>query len=494
MPRELRDHIYGFLLDAAETQYIPTPGLANDFVEKNEKHGTAGTYHYHTNILAVNKTISAEARQVLIEKNRFVVVKYKCPGLIWTLHQHDVPIVVVRDTILLPDCALSVSLEWPTPPFVTIKMPEYFDLSLPSSKETGTVLMLGRDLPRFIELLRFLCQDTLWDRVYVLSERGANIAVKCARARSKLKLALAFFNTPARREHNDTQHSLLRPFKTAYGAGFDLTINGVPDEAEVTAIKKAMSPPLIWLRALVWDRYDATMILKERADRYALSGDLSTAAERYSYMRVNADTEVIAALGPPKYASDSEVVSAYQQLCLLELTNILSLAWINFRRGYVKVALDDMNEALAGDLPKYVTWQSYTKLGHIFIMSMITGSNTPVGTTQLRQGVQDMTRDMGIYSQKYDDDVHMAHDAQLLKDVMSVHGPDWRPIVDLHATSACALPTRTFELALRFPTKPRADTLVGWMDTAHLAELSVSNKKTILALQQKRGLPVTEDL
>lgn len=76
LPRELRDQIYGYLLDNKYTRVKRTYDPDSD--QANSENGLTA-YHFHTNILGVNHAIHDEAEKLLYERNVFVVASYTCP-------------------------------------------------------------------------------------------------------------------------------------------------------------------------------------------------------------------------------------------------------------------------------------------------------------------------------------------------------------------------------------------------------------------------------
>ncbi len=90
LPRELRDMIYGLLLNADKVQDAPYHTRHRAELARNKR--VAHTYRFHTNVLQLNKTISAEAHEELFRSQRFIVVSYQWPGFSDELHAYDVPI------------------------------------------------------------------------------------------------------------------------------------------------------------------------------------------------------------------------------------------------------------------------------------------------------------------------------------------------------------------------------------------------------------------
>lgn len=81
LPRELRDQIYGYLLDSDHTRVKRT------YEKKEHKSATRNNrtgpraYHFHTNLLAVNRVIHDETEKLLYKRNMFVVISYQLPSL-----------------------------------------------------------------------------------------------------------------------------------------------------------------------------------------------------------------------------------------------------------------------------------------------------------------------------------------------------------------------------------------------------------------------------
>jgi hypothetical protein len=77
IPRELRDMIYTYFLDGDYTR------VQRKFAEIPSDQNQTGpkAYHFHTDILAVNHEIHAEAEESLYKSNVFVVVSYQWPSL-----------------------------------------------------------------------------------------------------------------------------------------------------------------------------------------------------------------------------------------------------------------------------------------------------------------------------------------------------------------------------------------------------------------------------
>lgn len=79
LPRELRDKIYGYLLDSKYTRVKRT--LNSDSNTAEPAHDGVVAYKFHTNILAVNRAIHSEAEELLYKRNIFIVVSHRWSDL-----------------------------------------------------------------------------------------------------------------------------------------------------------------------------------------------------------------------------------------------------------------------------------------------------------------------------------------------------------------------------------------------------------------------------
>jgi hypothetical protein len=74
LPRELRDKIYGYLLDSKYTRIKRTYDAAQYKTTRDSSLTGPRAYQFHTNILAVNQEIHNESKELLYKRNMFVVI------------------------------------------------------------------------------------------------------------------------------------------------------------------------------------------------------------------------------------------------------------------------------------------------------------------------------------------------------------------------------------------------------------------------------------
>jgi len=65
LPRELRDKIYGYLLDGSYTRSERGSTQSQTMAEFQRHVVEENAYHFHTNLLSVNRAIHQEAEELL---------------------------------------------------------------------------------------------------------------------------------------------------------------------------------------------------------------------------------------------------------------------------------------------------------------------------------------------------------------------------------------------------------------------------------------------
>ncbi|KAK4544794.1 hypothetical protein LTR36_004043 [Oleoguttula mirabilis] len=290
VPIELRDHIYSFLLDHEKTRAQPyhtrpqnERGTQSE-VNLRDK-SVAHTYRFHTNILAVNKTINEEAKQELHRSNVFVVVSWVWPNLGSILHAFDVPIVTERQAVIarFDHCALRLHLRDPTP-----------KSRLGGAAKVQSLLMLHADVPILCKAIRYISATC---------PRPATVCFKVAEAPDHEQLMFGNNNArPARTmikfssgsAHADTvgkQTQLLAPFEQMCMAGQKITVicASEDEEGRGTAMQHAIrrvevlaAPHFIWIKVVAWDMLDTALALMSTANSLVQAGDLERAGEHYA--------------------------------------------------------------------------------------------------------------------------------------------------------------------------------------------------------------------
>ena len=172
LPRELRDEIYGYLLDSRRVKYTPTPSnTATHSQQYAALGGRAHTYDFQTAILVANKEIGREAADYLHKNNNFILVYFSMAAFHHMLHLSDVPIITDRKLETFNRHAMEVELDWEDSPFVQISV-DYHD-EWPDIDD-GTVLMVLEDFPKLCGMLRYMCQYILPPSVFV-TKRGIKV-------------------------------------------------------------------------------------------------------------------------------------------------------------------------------------------------------------------------------------------------------------------------------------------------------------------------------
>jgi hypothetical protein len=298
IPRELRDMIYGYLLDGNYTRVQ----RKLDQVPQNHNHAGPNAYHLHTNILAVNQEIHDEAEELLYKANTFVVVSYQRTPLVSKMERGDllwVPIVSKK-------FVNGMKLHWlriHADPGVT---------SLQIARSTGTeaptesYIILAGDIKAFAVSMHIAEENTIGTGVLVVSlpiyarplvQLQSRVVDGATYESTRLKCQLR--DTRYRAMNRDLQHDLLAPLASIIGMSKKVSFTGTICDPQQTAhLKNLMGPSLVCQDALWWSTYKDCVLAKEVADVAAEYDELELTVHLYSEivrrleLRLNTFTEV----------------------------------------------------------------------------------------------------------------------------------------------------------------------------------------------------------
>ncbi|KAI5362564.1 hypothetical protein Slin15195_G062200 [Septoria linicola] len=254
LPQELRDEVYSYLLNADQVQYTPIRKRTSHY-KAYRYGGSAHTYHFHTNILSVNKTIAKDASEYLLKHNTFIRVNFTCSGFLRHCTIFDGP--------------------WPL---------EQKTYRGEHQVNSGSILMLAKDLPRLITLLKHYSEHVPPTAVQVLSKPDLPINLAVATTNDvvgppRLHIKLQPLQS------DSAMASIVRDLEELTVLGMDMALGGF-DTLDRSTIQHKPLPSLIWLRSLQWNRFDTFTSLKQIADEHAKAGSYELALERYEAIRL----------------------------------------------------------------------------------------------------------------------------------------------------------------------------------------------------------------
>ncbi|KAK3715118.1 hypothetical protein LTR37_007328 [Vermiconidia calcicola] len=493
LPRELRDEIYSYLLDARNVEYTPLP-------EQDTKHseayslrsGRAHTYDFCTALLRVNKTLGDEAKQQLYSKSAFVKIDFDMPGFHQLLHLANVPVLAEANIEHFPHFALKVDLLWKTPPWV--KLCEYLH-ELTPSHDRGSVLMLTQDFRRFCEMLKYQCQFTSPRCVYVNTSAGLEVKPVVVEVSEPPTIKVTCRTTVLTALSDQHQAALLNDLRTVTGAGYKLTISGFADHALSRAVKESMSPRIIWVRAMEWDRLELGLLKKREADKLALLHDIRGATHRYNllmdywYAPHAGVTKLI-----PRDGFDRARGAAYLRWSYFLFDLCMSRATPNMRvGGNLKMASDDTAELQRLELSRFCPENMVLQelhgsfLANVFLLNEKDEHprNTDIHGVILRY-LTEIRGHPGYASRGQ----IITHDVSIMQALLpQIENMETESAIRkiVAQLSPRALPWQPFDSQGECQQAIRPACLVEWQDTQHLANLSFEDKQTIKEVQRANG-------
>lgn len=328
--------MYRYLLNPEEIQYYAKHEVLGPF-----QFGTAHTYKFHTNILAVNKTIFRQATKYLHDHAAFIQVSYNETDFFLILRSTNVPYVTDDmdkiDKSMLPHFTIDVDTKRSTCRHPTLGL-------IPT--QSGKVLMLSRDFHHLRGFFRVgigivVAQPS---GVYIIAgHRPIPVAAESEPPSLSLKLPSLSLKAPARLE-SSMAFSTLQFFNSTsslVGAGYDISFEGFEsiNETSMRCLKKSLAPSIIWLGAQEWDRLEFFLELKDNADKLskktsATTGQLNAALRSYAYIWNANVSNFLVSFPHIDISADTALLSLKQRWRFLKWDAIVSHAWLRFRRDW----------------------------------------------------------------------------------------------------------------------------------------------------------------
>lgn len=293
VPRELRDQIYGYLLDSAYTRVIrPDDGLGYDYMYDEEDYGryTIQAYKFHTNILAVNLTIHDEAEEYLYKNNVFIVASLEWPSFAtsWFGGMQMVPLVNAKHVARMQHHSLRLQF---TPTLKDLKN------SAPGFRAGDKVpitsfLLLHDDLRALCNTMRYRIGSLSGFAVMIPDNPRWQLWVAGAnpysiRADEPASMEIQLRDTRFRAVDAALQRDMLDAVSTISCCSMRVTLSGavrIEDAAYISRVKDLMGPTLLSRHAAGWADFESLREAKDLADGIARLGELQEAALSYEYI------------------------------------------------------------------------------------------------------------------------------------------------------------------------------------------------------------------
>lgn len=334
LPQELRDQIYGYLLSS-----------------QNVRDGN--TYHFHTNILAVNRAIYEEAESFLYKHNVFVIMSYQ-----WTSLERKavdgIPFITHAKTKVgkLKHYSLRAHLK------LVPRSVNEANRDVPKDAPLRWALILEADvrsLCAVFQLTLYLCHGSV---LYIQSAKGEALQVTTRpnpRVMRAPLVILELFNTKHRSIDGSFRSRITRPFTHLISEDIKVSMKGaVADHAQFKSAKALMTPSPVWAVAKKWHFFETIKELKGMCDSILLSGHHRKAYELLGglYMEMKSMSSHADVFPDASHGQDVQAASN-----LLMFDMLTSLGWLAARLGESKQLIEiveAMLEMCARD--NFVEW------------------------------------------------------------------------------------------------------------------------------------------
>lgn len=308
LPRELRDQIYGYLLDGKHTRVTR--------VNRNDK-----AYKFHTNIMAVNRQIHREAERYLYKNNIFVVFRSD----ILPLPRFEVPVVAFGRRNM-KHLSLDVTF-----------FQNYDPHSPPENHQITHLLLLAKDLGIYCHWMGLCNISSPSARRITLGTDGSIYDRYNDEEGNPLNpayLRLVFGGRLSRKVSPELHNALLSYSRNWYGFNTRVRIVGYAgNTSELHRLRENMNSSLICRHALLWNFFRGFEDIKIAIDESAELSEFRHATCAYGI--IFDLSRFFMRWLEPRHPS-SEILSAFRQLAFdvaltkarLELKNANSPAFV----------------------------------------------------------------------------------------------------------------------------------------------------------------------
>jgi hypothetical protein len=517
LSRELRDHIYGYLLHSDYTRVVRerTTGPAN-----GEGPFSRQAYKFHTNILAVNKVIHHETEEYLYKNNVFVVASAEWhetgfpPGNSLFTAGNYAPIITENRAAKMRHHSLRLHLN--RGQNQDFDYTSFYHLS--GKPPLRSCLLLAKDFHALCVQMRCQVAEYPGFAVVVEEDPGMPHPLKMIgwddaedKVFKSTRLKVQFLDTPYRTGDVKMQRKMLALLRdNIHCAAMRVTFSGVlPQNLDrIQHIKDVMAPILINRHPSDWIRFEVLRKAKELVDDEIAQGELYLAEESYVTLMVDTGSCIQAQINAPQTTSlfPSAVQATAMNLTyptikpfdILRVDIALTLVYLQLKLGDMDHLFTTMEnfgklrkrfEPWIEEMGLYATdsyegvdavCEHFAILAHLYLEHRIRGSTRPMSVRHLIEGL--------LPHKQFP---YQAHDLAILnkvrnkRDLAILHLP-------LHKCSASVLGPRIFSFH-KSPGVPKIPaSIVGLKDMASLSRLDDKTKTAINDLQRLHEQKVTE--
>jgi hypothetical protein len=484
--------IYSYLLDG-EFVHTKRTWSRKEFEDNfdNDRTGPQA-YHFHTNILGVNRAIHDEAEELLYKRNIFVVLSYKYfglgnenAGLFW------LPVVSNRHAPRMKSHSVRIHV---SPGTAGVRDP-----MISGNASLQSAIFLARDLEVFCLIMTTagtMCTQTAL--TVALHRNGAGAPMidyplplaKANRITPQFRCELR--NNKYRQIDAATQRQLLAPMARILAPSQRVSFEGIVfDIQEVERFKQTMSPTLNCIRAFKWTFFEAMSLAKDVADAVLLHDDIEYVMTLYHTIALTLGVfsfiqESLPGQRQAFFAACPEAAEASDILALEALVNAgCSAAKVKDGKVLLQVG-EGIQAYMRRRAEENRSWENIPPQLERLCYSVMMWKNLYCGV----EGHKATIREVVEYLTSSTRHPHLAHDASILSRHPDQGALVTRKHLPFNKCSAfqLPLPRTAFHNPLLEQYKER---FKGWLDLDLLRSLAERQKQDINNLQMRYRIRVT---
>lgn len=500
LPRELRDQIYGYLLDSAYTEVTKH----TDVFDETKDSFTRQSYKFHTQILAVNRTIHDETKEFLYKNNIFIVASFDWPesfqeqqrgpagDMVWSrlvnakhvakMQHHTVRLHLAKNPAKLTSANVS---------------------GAGGKAHLQSYLFLAKDFDAFCTSIQFLLKASGPGFAMVIGDHGHDpldilqvlgVSDANAKVRRSPSLKIEFRDTHFYKSTAEWQRKLLNTLSEVAAPSMKVSLSGTlrVEDSEYTQHLKAKMGSVLYSRcADSWASFEVLCKAKLSADEAVSSGELRLAAHMYArivtFARLPSNDTPAARMANELIFGllfDVLCTLGYLQIKLLDLESLIDTVknlhtWMN-----IKLAVKPPGSPLRIDYPE----GAEARCRYLGIVSNMLHRDHP---TRASGPAMSVSRLSEIYSEPaFQENPYAMHDLAILE---KVSDPKDRAVrhLPLNQCGAYKLPVSPLKFYTNEVPK-KLDNIVGLQNLDTLRRLSDGTKTQINAIQQVYRQPLTK--
>ena len=501
IPRELRDQIYGYLLDSAYTRVARYP----DGFDVTKDSSTPQSYKFHTQILAVNRTIHDEAEEYLYKNNVFIVASFDWPSFIQEQQRGAISDMVWSRLVKARHVAkmrhhtvrihLATNLAKSTTTSVT---------GAGSKAQLKSYLFFEKDFGAFCTSLQFHLGASSSGFAMAIGDHGhdpleilhvTGVSGADAKALKPPHLKIGFRDTQFHKTCGKWQRELLDTLSEVSAPGMKVSVSGIlriEDQKYTQNLKAKMGPVLYSRCATSWTRFQTLCKAKLLADEAVNSSELHLAAHMYA--------RIVKFAGLPSNNTNASR-AANESIFGLLFDVLCTLCYLQIKLHDLKSLVDTanylllwMNTKAAAKSPGSPPGISYPEgaEAHCRYLGIVSNMLLRGHSTRAAGITMSVSRMSQIYSEPaFQGNSYAMHDLEILNKVSNPEDPAFLHL-PVHQCGAYKLPVSPLKLYLNENVPKKPDYIVGLQNLDTLRRMGDGTKTKINTIQKIYRQPITK--